>query len=94
MEQRKYSRGNKKSFQVLLDPHRAELLNEIASADNQKATSLLRETAYNLIESRVTPEAYAQAKNQDEALWTKAVSTRTQSCMENRKLLEERYASE
>ena len=55
MERRKPSRGNKKSFQVLLDPHRADLLKEIAEENKEKATSLLREAAYRLIRSKTDP---------------------------------------
>ena len=55
MERRKPSRGNKKSFQVLLDPNRAELLKNIAEEHKEKATSLLRETAYRYIKSKVDP---------------------------------------
>ncbi len=93
MERRKPSRGNKKSFQVLLDPNRAELLKNIAEEHKEKATSLLRETAYRYIKSKVDPEEYEEAKNRDESLWSDAVSTRAHTCAENRKLRETRFPS-
>ena len=93
MERRKPSRGNKKSFQVLLDPHRAKLLNEIAEENKEKATSLLREAAYRFIRSKTSPDLYAQAQSQDEQLWSNAVSTRAQTCAENRKIREARFSS-
>ncbi len=93
MERRKPSRGNKKSFQVLLDPHRANLLNEIAEENKEKATSLLREAAYRLIRSKTDPVIYEEAQLLDEKLWSNAVSTRAQTCSENRKIRERRFPS-
>ena len=93
MERRKPSRGNKKSFQVLLDPNRAALLKEIAEENKEKATSLLREAAYRFIRSKTPPDVYAQAYSQDEQLWSNAVSTRAQTCAENRKIREARFPS-
>jgi|10_taG_2_1085330.scaffolds.fasta_scaffold74541_2 hypothetical protein len=93
MERRKPSRGNKISFQVLLDPHRAELLSEIAKEDKTKATSLLREIAYSFIQSKASTEAYTQAQEKDESLWSNAVSTRAQTCLDNRKIRETRFPS-
>lgn len=93
MERRKPSRGNKKSFQVLLDPNRAALLKSIAEDNKEKATSLLRETAYRYIKSKVDAEVYEQAKLKDESLWTDAVSTRAHTCAANRKIRETRFPS-
>ena len=93
MERRKPSRGNKKSFQVLLDPNRAELLKNIAEENKEKATSILRDTAYRYIKSKVDPIEYETAKNRDESLWRNAVSTRAQTCSENRKIRETRFPS-
>ena len=93
MERRKPSRGNKKSFQVLLDPNRAQLLNDIAEENKEKATSLLREAAYRFIRSKTDPESYSQAQNLDEQLWSNAVSTRVKTCLENRKIRETRFPS-
>ena len=93
MERRKSSRGNKKSFQVLLDPYRADLLNEIAEENKEKATSLLREAAYRLIRSKTDPSVYEEARLLDERLWSNAVSTRAQTCLNNRKIRETRFPS-
>ena len=93
MERRKPSRGNKKSFQVLLDPNRAALLKEIAEENKEKATSLLREAAYRYIRSKTSPDIYSQAQIQDEQLWSNAVSTRVKTCLENRKIRETRFPS-
>ena len=93
MERRKPSRGNKKSFQVLLDPNRAALLKEIAEENKEKATSLLREAAYRYIKSKTSVDLYEEARVKDEILWNDAVSTRVNTCAQNRKIRDRQFPS-
>ena len=65
MTKTKLRRGIKRSFQVLLDPHKARLLELIADTEDKKATSLMREMAYKYMEENA-PVEYLEAEAKDE----------------------------
>ena len=83
MTKLKLRRGIKKSFQVLLDPHKARLLELIADTEDKKATSLLRELAYKYMEENA-PVEYLEAEAKDEEVRLKSNLTRVQVRTENR----------
>ena len=83
MSKVKLRRGIKKSFQVLLDPHKARLLELIADTEDKKATSLLRELAYKYMEENA-PVEYLEAEAQDEEIRLKSNLTRVQVRIQNR----------
>ena len=83
MSKVKLRRGIKKSFQVLLDPHKARLLELIADTEDKKATSLLRELAYKYMEENA-PVEYLEAEAQDEEVRLKSNLTRVQVRTQNR----------
>jgi len=60
--------GQKRYLQVLLDPHRADLLDAMAAQQEKRTTALVREMIYELLEQRISPEAYADAVSRDAAL--------------------------
>ena len=83
MTKLKLRRGIKRSFQVLLDPHKAKLLELIADTEDKKATSLLRELAYKYMEENA-PVEYLEAEAQDEEVRLKSNLTRVQVRTQNR----------
>ena len=83
MTKTKLRRGIKRSFQVLLDPHKAKLLELIADTDDKKATSLMREMAYKYMEENA-PVEYLEAEAKDEEVRLKSNLTRVQVRIKNR----------
>ena len=83
MTKTKLRRGIKRSFQVLLDPHKARLLELIADTEDKKATSLMREMAYKYMEENA-PVEYLEAEAKDEEVRLKSNLTRVQVRTENR----------
>lgn len=83
MTKLKLRRGIKRSFQVLLDPHKARLLELVADTENKKATSLLRELAYKYMEENA-PVEYLEAESKDEEVRLKSNLTRVQVRTQNR----------
>ena len=83
MSKVKLRRGIKRSFQVLLDPHKARLLELIADTEDKKATSLMREMAYKYMEENA-PVEYLEAEAKDEEVRLKSNLTRVQVRTENR----------
>lgn len=69
--------GNKRRFQVLLDPNRAKLFDALAEQDCLKTSAFLRNRLYEALESLVPRAAYERAKEADAAL--KAESSELQS---------------
>ena len=83
MTEVKLRRGIKRSFQVLLDPHKARLLELIADTEDKKATSLMREMAYKYMEENA-PVEYLEAEAKDEEVRLKSNLTRVQVRTQNR----------
>ena len=83
MTKLKLRRGIKRSFQVLLDPHKARLLELIADTEDKKATSLMREMAYKYMEENA-PVEYLEAEAKDEEVRLKSNLTRVQVRTKNR----------
>ena len=83
MSKVKLRRGIKRSFQVLLDPHKARLLELVADTEDKKATSLMREMAYKYIEENA-PAEYQEAEAKDEEVRLKSNLTRVQVSTKNR----------
>ena len=83
MTKTKLRRGIKRSFQVLLDPHKARLLELIADTEDKKATSLMREMAYKYMDENA-PVEYLEAEAKDEEVRLKSNLTRVQVRTQNR----------
>ena len=69
--------GNKRHFQILLDPARAELLERIASENEARATQLIRDMVYASLR-RIEPDDYAEAEIKDAASWQQSVQNRVE----------------
>ncbi len=65
--------GNKQYFQVLLDPNRAELVQEEAAKNKQRATAWIREAVYSELKRISSPTVYSEAEAKDLARWRQSV---------------------
>ena len=68
--------GKKDYYQILLDPHRSELLKELVSEKGIKATSLIRDLIYEKLEKKVPKHIYQVALAKDKAVWRESISNR------------------
>ena len=70
--------GNKTYFQILLDPHRAQMIQEAASKADKRATAWIREAVYSELK-RVSPASvYNEAVAKDQAEWRQSVRKRVE----------------
>ena len=77
--------GKKDYYQILLDPHRSELLKAIVSEKGIKATSLIRDLIYEQLEKKVPKHIYQMALAKDKAIWRESISNRISSRKNNKK---------
>lgn len=85
--------GNKTYLQILLDPHRAELLKEVAESKGLRPTAWIRDTVYKMLELQVPPDVYTAAAVKDAAEWQESVRRRVEGRMKSRKESEESQGS-
>ena len=83
MAEVKLRRGIKRSFQVLLDPNKAKLLELIANSEDKKTASLMRDMAYEYIKENA-PVEFEEAEALDEKLRLKSNLTRVEARAHNR----------
>lgn len=76
--------GKKDYYQILLDPHRSELLKAIVSEKGIKATSLIRDLIYEKLEKKVPKHIYQVALAKDKAVWRESISNRLISRKKNK----------
>jgi len=72
------SHGQKKYLQILLDPARAELLQQLATEKGMKPTALVRELVYQGLARSVPTTIFNEAAAQDEATWRRSVRSRVE----------------
>ena len=77
--------GNKTYLQILLDPNRAELLKEVAEAQNMRPTAWIRDTIYKVLEDSVSADDYAAAAAKDDAVWQASVRKRVEGRLKSRR---------
>ena len=70
--------GNKQYFQVLLDPNRAELVQEEALKKQQRATAWIREAVYAELKRVVSASVYSEAEAKDLARWRQSVRSQVE----------------
>lgn len=68
--------GQKRYLQILLDPERAQLLDDLAEKKGVRTTAFVRSQIYEVLERMTPPEVYADALARDEAI--RAASVRRQ----------------
>ena len=76
MEKKARTHGNKIYKQLLLDPAKFEILNEIATDRGIKSSALIRQIVYEWIESQVDVSRFKEADALDNAVWRKSISNR------------------
>ena len=70
--------GKKRYLQVLLDPNRAELLDQLAAKLDVRSTALIREIVYEFLEQAIDADAYDKARAKDNVLWAETVRNRVE----------------
>ena len=60
--------GHKRRFQLLIDPHRAELLEQLAQKEKLRATAFIRDRIYEAIKDLSTSDEYQEAAEADERI--------------------------
>ena len=77
--------GNKTYLQILLDPHRAELLRELAENRGLRPTAWIRDACYAALKKECDVSTYNAAQAKDEATWRESVRKRVEGRRKNRK---------
>jgi hypothetical protein len=70
--------GSKRYYQLLLDPHRAELLEQLAQDAGMRTTAYARELLYSAIKRSTEIATYGLAEAQDQALRRKSIQNQVQ----------------
>jgi hypothetical protein len=68
--------GSKVYYQLLLDPNRAKLLQDMAAERNKRPTAVMREILYLHLERTLPSSTYGEAAAKDHAVWRESVSNR------------------
>tara|TARA_R100000278_G_scaffold71114_3_gene56063 strand:- start:304 stop:555 length:252 start_codon:yes stop_codon:yes gene_type:complete len=68
--------GNKNYYQVLIDPHRSELIEETAKKQGLKGTAWVRKAAYDQLQREFSSAEYKIAEAKDKLLWRESVQRR------------------
>ena len=68
--------GNKDYFQVLIDPNRGELIEELASLEGIKGTAWIRNIVYRKLEQEFPSSIYKVAEAKDQLIWRETVKRR------------------
>ena len=84
--------GARRYYQVLLQPNRAKLVEEIAAEKGIRATELIRRMVYDWLERELPASQYKQALAEDQAVWAQAVRNRVEGRAKSKKESEERAA--
>ncbi len=70
--------GNKTYFQILLDPHRAQMIQEAAAKADKRATAWIREAVYSELKRVSQASVYNEAVAKDQAEWRQSVRKRVE----------------
>tara|TARA_R110002020_G_scaffold43515_1_gene126343 strand:+ start:260 stop:499 length:240 start_codon:yes stop_codon:yes gene_type:complete len=68
--------GNKTYFQILLDPHRAELVQLLAKTQNKRATAWMRDIIYAHLKAEWPKQTYEDAAEKDALQWQRSIHRR------------------
>ncbi len=78
--------GNKVYVQLLLDPARALLLEQIAEDKGMKLSALARQAIYDWVGFMTEPEVFKAAEELDEARWRQSVQKRLEGRKRSREI--------
>ena len=76
--------GNRCYVQLLLDPHKAELLKKEAEDSGKKFSDHLRTLLYKSLQRSQPSSLYNEAEAKDQASWRESIANRVQGRMRNR----------
>lgn len=68
--------GQKVYMQLLIDPHRADLIKEIADQNGIRVTAVMRDFIYERLAQLMPANVYKIAEAKDKALWQESVKNR------------------
>ena len=68
--------GQKTYIQLLLDPHRAKLLTDMAAENEMRPTAFMRDALYAYLKRALPSSIYGEAEAKDEAVWRESVRNR------------------
>jgi|TARA_E500000318_G_C3538144_1_gene203515 hypothetical protein len=77
--------GNKTYMQILLDPHRAALLADLAKQQGVRSTAWIRDAVYAALEKALPSSVYQEALAKDQASWRESVRRRVEGRSKNKK---------
>ena len=77
--------GNKTYMQILLDPHRARLLFDLAKKSSVRPTAWIRNAVYKALEREYPSAVHNEAAAKDEAAWRASVRKRVEGRIKSRK---------
>jgi len=77
--------GNKTYMQILLDPHRAALLADLAKEKGVRSTAWIRDAVYAALEKALPSSLYQEALAKDQASWRESVRRRVEGRTKSKK---------
>ena len=77
--------GSKVYLQLLLDPNRAKLLEQLAQEQNKRTTAVMRDILYSYLERTLPSSVYGEAAAKDHAVWRESVSNRVKGRSKKKK---------
>tara|TARA_Y100001968_G_C19361807_1_gene720232 strand:+ start:383 stop:643 length:261 start_codon:yes stop_codon:yes gene_type:complete len=79
--------GNKKYVQLLIDPSRFMLIEQIAKDKGLKTTALMRQAIYDWLGFMLDDEVIQAAEKLDQARWQQSIKNRIKGRKKNRQSL-------
>lgn len=76
--------GQKFYCQLLLDKHRYQLVEKLATQQNKRPTALLREMVYAALRMAYPDEEYKAAEDADRNAWSESVKRRVEGRMRSK----------
>jgi hypothetical protein len=77
--------GSKVYLQLLLDPNRAKLIEQLAQEQNKRTTAVMRDILYSYLERTLPSSVYGEAAAKDHAVWRESVSNRVKGRSKKKK---------
>lgn len=76
--------GSRRYYQILLQPNRANLTDDLAREAGIKSTEMIRRMVYAYLERELPASVYKQALAADEAVWRQSVRNRVEGRAKSR----------
>lgn len=76
--------GNKVYAQVLVDPNRFKILEDLAKRSGKRTTGLIRDIVYECLDLYIDPELVRIAEEKDAEIWRQSVKNRVAGRLNNK----------